>query len=355
MDNEEKITALQMVQIVVTKEKSIPDLIEAMKSLRNSIGKNPNLVQTLILEKEDGVLESCEWVVEKFNTNKHNKFEGYSVEQFRILWQFLYNLCIGQPVFCQKLWKKFQPSVIGLLGSESDAKLLNVLSAIILLVVKDDDSMYSKDASKTVLLIQTILQLIIQDEKGELEFPVIVLQNILRGSLNKGFNIELIYPDLNYQQRFVLLDIIAEEKHENLNKQVVSFLIQTFKNQADLLMTVLEKRQEVSEPKEVLKILNILGCASYLKEWMPMVQNDKSLLISSVYLLRMVHDAGKENKSNIFSVVKNMEHIADREKMETDPVFGFKRDLVRLIGNLCYEHKENQDQVRTQIYRVSKF
>jgi hypothetical protein len=29
-----------------------------------------------------------------------------------------------------------------------------------------------------------------------------------------------------------------------------------------------------------------------------------------------------------------------------DPVFGFKRDLIRLIGNLCYKSKENQDLVR---------
>jgi len=27
------------------------------------------------------------------------------------------------------------------------------------------------------------------------------------------------------------------------------------------------------------------------------------------------------------------------------PVHGFKRDLIRLIGNLCYENKENQDLV----------
>lgn len=29
-----------------------------------------------------------------------------------------------------------------------------------------------------------------------------------------------------------------------------------------------------------------------------------------------------------------------------DPIFGFKRDLVRLIGNLAYRNKEVQDQVR---------
>merc|ERR1712039_388259 len=33
-------------------------------------------------------------------------------------------------------------------------------------------------------------------------------------------------------------------------------------------------------------------------------------------------------------------------KAEANPVFGFKRDLVRLIGNMCWRHKKNQDIVR---------
>ena len=68
-------------------------------------------------------------------------------------------------------------------------------------------------------------------------------------------------------------------------------------------------------------------------------------MIDAVYLLRMVHDVGKDNPNHIFAIVKNMKEIADKEKMESDPVFGFKRDLIRLIGNVCHEHKENQDQV----------
>ena len=33
-------------------------------------------------------------------------------------------------------------------------------------------------------------------------------------------------------------------------------------------------------------------------------------------------------------------------RMSSDPVFGFKRDLVRLLANLCYQHKDNQEEVR---------
>ena len=37
----------------------------------------------------------------------------------------------------------------------------------------------------------------------------------------------------------------------------------------------------------------------------------------------------------------------NREDVEgiSDPVFGFKRDLIQLVGNLCHSNKQNQDLV----------
>ena len=31
------------------------------------------------------------------------------------------------------------------------------------------------------------------------------------------------------------------------------------------------------------------------------------------------------------------------------PTHGFKRDLVKLIGNMCYQHRLNQDEVRSLV------
>jgi len=60
----------------------------------------------------------------------------------------------------------------------------------------------------------------------------------------------------------------------------------------------------------------------------------------------MVHESGKSNPDHMFGTVKSITEVGNTEKMESDPVFGFKRDLIRLIGNLCHEKRENQDQVR---------
>ena len=39
--------------------------------------------------------------------------------------------------------------------------------------------------------------------------------------------------------------------------------------------------------------------------------------------------------------------------IEANPVFGFKRDLVRLIGNMCWRHKKNQDTVSVRFMTLT--
>ena len=75
------------------------------------------------------------------------------------------------------------------------------------------------------------------------------------------------------------------------------------------------------------------------------VQSDTSLLIDAVYLLRMVHELG--SKVDAFRPVRKLSEL-DESAVAGNPVFGFKRDLVRLIGNMCWRNKKNQDMVRGQ-------
>ena len=73
------------------------------------------------------------------------------------------------------------------------------------------------------------------------------------------------------------------------------------------------------------------------------LQSDASLLIDAVYLLRMAHALGAEVEA--LRPVRKLSEL-DGAAVEANPAFGFKRDLVRLIGNLCWRHRKNQDTVR---------
>lgn len=58
-------------------------------------------------------------------------------------------------------------------------------------------------------------------------------------------------------------------------------------------------------------------------------------------LLRLVHAAGTDS-TNIFSAASSIRADGDVSSMAE----GFRSHLVRLIGNLCYKDKKNQDKVR---------
>lgn len=58
-------------------------------------------------------------------------------------------------------------------------------------------------------------------------------------------------------------------------------------------------------------------------------------------LLRVIHVTGKET-TNIFSNCGCVRAEGDISNVAE----GFKSHLIRLIGNLCYKNKDNQDKVR---------
>ena len=48
----------------------------------------------------------------------------------------------------------------------------------------------------------------------------------------------------------------------------------------------------------------------------------------------------------MFGIRPKLDDVRDTDgNMATDPVFGFKRDLVRLLANLCHECLINQEEV----------
>ncbi|PKU27444.1 hypothetical protein llap_22252 [Limosa lapponica baueri] len=58
------------------------------------------------------------------------------------------------------------------------------------------------------------------------------------------------------------------------------------------------------------------------------------------HTLRLTHLAGKQ-AVNIFTAI----HAMTGQEEISHPAVGFKSHLIRLIGNLCYKNKENQDKV----------
>ncbi|KAH9493186.1 Ataxin-10 [Bulinus truncatus] len=94
----------------------------------------------------------------------------------------------------------------------------------------------------------------------------------------------------------------------------------------------------------IAKELEILSMAAQHVKLYPGIQQDSELLICAVNLLRSIHDIGKSG-DNVFSREEKASSLDSIDPHH--PVFGLKKDLIRLIANMAYRHKSNQDLVRS--------
>ena len=67
----------------------------------------------------------------------------------------------------------------------------------------------------------------------------------------------------------------------------------------------------------------------------------------SLGLLQAVDEIGRQG-NNVFSSVEKI--TREGEVDPHHPVFGLKRDIIRLLGNMSYRHRKNQDLVNIIIH-----
>ncbi|XP_034933582.1 ataxin-10 [Chelonus insularis] len=179
-----------------------------------------------------------------------------------------------------------------------------------------------------------------------------------------------IYESMSMDYKLYLLEIIHqslmasvydetdddEDNKFKLPECSVEFLSEKFKKRSDLILKTEEFYLDGMEPSEVIILLDILGIlTSTSSSAYQSLRKDKSLLINVIFLLKAVHMTGKENQ-NCFTPIQKLSELApssyqnDEDSLDKDylrhPTFGFKTALIRLIGNLVYNNKVNQDLIR---------
>ena len=69
----------------------------------------------------------------------------------------------------------------------------------------------------------------------------------------------------------------------------------------------------------------------------------QALLCISPDLLHCTKLVG-EQATNVFSSADKLSR-QEKQGMGSNPVYGLKRDLIRVVGNLAYKNRSNQDRV----------
>nr|XP_045007964.1 ataxin-10 isoform X2 [Jaculus jaculus] len=162
--------------------------------------------------------------------------------------------------------------------------------------------------------------------------------------------VQAMYAKLSSQERVTFLDIMIAKMvgDEQLTKNDVPLFLQyaeliasSFMDQCKTVLKLTsEQHAEDEDALATIRLLDVLCEMTANTELLGFLQAFPDLLERVIDLLRMIHVTGKDT-SNIFSASGCIKAEGDISNMAE----GFKSHLIRLIGNLCYKNKENQDKV----------
>ncbi|XP_054181463.1 ataxin-10 isoform X1 [Homo sapiens] len=181
----------------------------------------------------------------------------------------------------------------------------------------------------------------------ESEWPFLIITDLF---LKSPELVQAMFPKLNNQERVTLLDLMIAKitSDEPLTKDDIPVFLRhaeliasTFVDQCKTVLKLAsEEPPDDEEALATIRLLDVLCEMTVNTELLGYLQVFPGLLERVIDLLRVIHVAGKET-TNIFSNCGCVRAEGDISNVAN----GFKSHLIRLIGNLCYKNKDNQDKV----------
>ncbi|XP_049627571.1 ataxin-10 [Suncus etruscus] len=181
----------------------------------------------------------------------------------------------------------------------------------------------------------------------ESEWPYLV---IAEHFLRSPDMVQTLYANMSSRERVALLDVIitkisGEEPPPKDDIPVflshAELVASTFIEQCKMVLQLPSEPPAADE--EVLAIVRLLDALCEMStniDLLSYLQICPGLLEAVIGLLRLIHTAGSDGTS-IFCTNSNVRADGD----VSSAVEGFRSHLIRLIGNLCYKNRENQDKV----------
>nr|CAI5840927.1 unnamed protein product [Callosobruchus analis] len=159
-----------------------------------------------------------------------------------------------------------------------------------------------------------------------------------------------IYTTLTLDDKITMLDYF---KHLQIQKRTLTIhdeglktLINTILTSSDIIFQTRDCSDSDQELiNEISLTLEILSSLSSDENYLKKLQINKDLFINAGVLLINVHKLGKEPNSCFTPLQKLSELGKPNDGLKNHPAFGFKADLIRLIGNMCWKNLEMQNLV----------
>ncbi|KAG8438625.1 hypothetical protein GDO86_004983 [Hymenochirus boettgeri] len=312
---------------------------ECWRCLRNACVQ---CVQNQDFVRNVGLIDDSVRLLQTFS-NFHI-LQEYELVALRCGLQFLGNVATGNKDSQNRIWTCAFPELFLKCLELKDEKVV-VYSSMVLFTCISHEKMSTFQDSPNINVAMKVISAYNKNPDAEWLYLLVTGHFILCPEL-----VEAIYLRQNNRQRITFLELIlskatqteplSAEEAERL-KSVAAFLSLCFQNQCKAVLqltSTVECDQE--ETLVVVRLLDILCEFTSNNEHISFLQTFSGLLETAVDILRLTHLAGKQSK-NVFTAV----HTDSLGQDLIHAAVGFKAHLIRIIGNLCYKNKENQDKV----------
>lgn len=297
-------------------------LLVLLRSLRN-IAATSNAQPYIVYETD--ILENIREIF-LFILNSQNS----EVQYLKVPFQFLINLISSNEASAKVVYRNFSTVMQECLYKkyhiyECSAFIYNI-------------SRFKNISS--ILIIEKLISLANTDDHNE--YIHFFMENIT----SSKYFWDVYKQELCLENKVIILDFIRSKMLSNKKLSIdISSLEVLSKEFIDSVEIIFQTNQANHNIKayHVSLILQILSSLSSNEQYLNLLQHDKNLFINMGVVLINIHKLGKISE-NCFTPVQKLSEIGNQELRE-HPAFGFKADLIRFLGNMCWRSVEMQNLV----------
>ncbi|XP_004695503.1 PREDICTED: ataxin-10 [Condylura cristata] len=262
---------------------------------------------------------------------------------FRCGLQFLGNVASRNEESQAVVWTHAFPELFLSCLNHPDKKIV-AYSSMILFTSLNSERM--KDLEENLNVAIDVVD--VHRRQPESEWPFLIITDHF---LKCPDLVKAMYAKMSDQEKVTLLDVMVARiaGDESLLQDDVSVFLShaeliasAFVGQYKTVLTLASDLQTGEEAAALatIRLLDVLCEMSAHTDLLGYLQVFPDLLERVIDLLRLIHVAGKDS-TNIFST----SCCVQAEREVSNVAEGLKSHLIRLVGNLCYKNKDNQDKV----------
>lgn len=267
--------------------------------------------------------------------------------------QFLNNLASGHPDGQELVWNHILHDSMPTILSVHDDKVTLYCCMLLQTCLQNPDCrLRFQESAEAAGIMESVLSAC--SIQSELDFSLQLVQMVLQsiGIVSK------IFGKLKIPSQIVLLHIanacvdesiqvLKNQQQMGVSESTLTCFAELFRKTSHNILSLAMKdsQDDDQKPQLVMSLVELLSAASAHPELQGSLQGMDFLLETSLELLDMVEQVGR-GSDNAFSVRQDITGTSQEAELASEPGYGFKRNMVQLIGNMCFRHKRNQDKVR---------